>query len=78
MKLNNNTEIQSMTDIDSLSTLDNEQMFAEVAGMIRQTRQNVIRIAYTAIIEPYLKVGEYLSRKIADAEWRVSVNFTDK
>lgn len=68
MKLNNNTEIQSMKDIDSLSTLDNEQMFAEVAGMIRQTRQNVIRIAYTAIIEPYLKVGEYLSRKIADAE----------
>lgn len=78
MKLNNNTEIQSMKDIDSLSTLDNEQMFAEVAGMIRQTWQNVIRIAYTAIIEPYLKVGEYLSRKIADAEWRVSVNFTDK
>lgn len=68
MKLNNNTEIQSMKDIDSLSTLDNEQMFAEVAGKIRQTRQNVIRIAYTAIIEPYLKVGEYLSRKIADAE----------
>lgn len=78
MKLNNNTAIQSMKDIDSLSTLDNEQMFAEVAGLIRQTRQNVIRIANTALIELYLKVGEYLSRKIADAEWRVSVNFTDK
>ncbi len=53
MKLNNNTAIQSMKDIDSLSTLDNEQMFAEVAGMIRQTRQNVIRIANTALIELY-------------------------
>lgn len=53
MKLNNNTAIQSMKDIDSLSTLDNEQMFAEVAGMIRQTQQNVIRIANTALIEPY-------------------------
>ncbi len=53
MKLNNNTEMQSMKDIDSLSTLDNEQMFAEVAEMVRQTRQNVIRIANTALIELY-------------------------
>ena len=53
MKLNNNTEMQSMKDIDSLSTLDNEQMIAEVAGLTRQTRQNVIRIANTALFELY-------------------------
>ena len=63
MKLNNNTAIQSMKDIDSLSTLDNEQMFAEVAGMIRQTRQNVIRIANTALIELYKKVVNIFHEK---------------
>jgi len=69
MKTGNNNETQSMKDIGSLSTHENEQMFAEVVGMIRQTRQNVIRIANTALIELYWKVGEYLSQKIADAEW---------
>ena len=63
MKLNNNTAIQSMKDIDSLSTLDNEQMFAEVAGMIRQTRQNVIRIAHTALIALYSKVVNIFHEK---------------
>lgn len=46
-----------------------EQRFAEVVGMIRTTRQNVIRVANTALIDLYWKVGEYLSHKIASAEW---------
>lgn len=44
-------------------------MFAEVIDMIQTTRQNVIRIANTAPIDLYWKVGEYLSHKIANAEW---------
>ena len=43
--------------------------FAEVVRMIQTTRQQVIRIANTALIDLYWKVGEYLSKKIASAEW---------
>ena len=54
---------------ESSSLSSNETMFAEVIGMIQTTRQNVIRVANTALIDLYWKVGEYLSRKIANAEW---------
>ena len=54
---------------ESSSLSNNETMFAEVIGMIQTTRQNVIRVANTALIDLYWKVGEYLSRKIANAEW---------
>ena len=47
----------------------NQQMFAEVVGMIQTSRQNVTRVANTALIDLYWKVGEYLSKKIASAEW---------
>ncbi|MCQ2256224.1 MAG: PDDEXK nuclease domain-containing protein [Bacteroidaceae bacterium] len=47
----------------------NKQMFAEVISMIQATRQNVIRIANTALIDLYWKVGEHLSQKIASSEW---------
>lgn len=69
MKIDNNTDIQGMKAIEFLPTLENEQRFTDVVGMIRQTRQNVIRIANTALFELYWKVGGYLSQKIADAEW---------
>lgn len=46
-----------------------ETKFAEVVNMIKTTKQNVIRIANTALIDLYWKVGEYLSKKIANAEW---------
>ena len=39
-------------------TSANEKMFAEVVGMIRTTRQDVIRVANTALIDLYWKVGE--------------------
>ena len=54
---------------ESSSLSNNETMFAEVIGMIQTTRQNVIRVANTALIDLYWKVGEYLSQKIASAEW---------
>lgn len=54
---------------ESSSLSNNETMFAEVIGMIQTTRQNVIRVANTALIDLYWMVGEYLSQKIASAEW---------
>ena len=39
MKLNNNTEIQNMKDIDSLSTLDNEEM--RMIAMVMMTKINM-------------------------------------
>ncbi|MDO4957243.1 MAG: PDDEXK nuclease domain-containing protein [Bacteroidales bacterium] len=63
--MNDNIIIKQKTS--SLSS--NETMFAEVIGMIQTTRQNVIRVANTALIDLYWKVGEYLSQKIASAEW---------
>ncbi len=54
---------------ESSSLSNKETMFAEVVGMIQTTRHNIIRIANTALIDLYWKVGEYLSHKIASAEW---------
>ena len=65
INMNDNIIIKQKTS--SLSS--NETMFAEVIGMIQTTRQNVIRVANTALIDLYWKVGEYLSQKIASAEW---------
>lgn len=53
----------------SILRSDNEKMFAEVVGMIQSTRQDLIRVANTALIDLYWKVGEYLSNKIANSEW---------
>ncbi len=53
----------------SMPRSENKKIFAEVVGMIQSTRQNVIRVANTALIDLYWRVGEYLSLKIASAEW---------
>ena len=42
---------------ESTSLSNRETMFAEVIGMIQTTRQNVIRVANTALIDLYWKVG---------------------
>lgn len=54
---------------ETASLSNKETMFAEVIDMIQTTRQNVIRVANTALIDLYWQVGEYLSQKIARAEW---------
>jgi len=43
--------------------------FDEVVLMIKNTRNQVIRIANTAMTDLYWNVGKYLSKKIATAEW---------
>ncbi len=47
----------------------NAKQFADVVNMIRDTRSQVLRMANTALIDLYWKVGQYLSDKIASAEW---------
>lgn len=44
------------------------RQFADVVEMIRNTRSQVLRMANTALIDLYWKVGEYLSVKISSAE----------
>lgn len=47
----------------------NTSRFADVVEMIRSTRNQVFRMANTALIDLYWKVGKYLSVKISSAEW---------
>lgn len=43
--------------------------FVEVAELITAARQRAVRSVNTTLIELYWQVGEYISRKIAAAEW---------
>ena len=43
--------------------------FSEVVNLIRQTRNDVISIANTALIDLYWKIGAYISVKIHNSEW---------
>lgn len=47
--------------------------FSEVLTMIHTTRDKVLRMANTALIDLYWKLGEYISHKLANAEWGDSV-----
>ncbi len=46
-----------------------EQQFAEVISMIRNTRDEVVRLANASLIDLYWRVGKYISDKIAVSEW---------
>ena len=59
MKMDKNIEIVS---IDA-------RQFTNVVEMIRSTRSQVLRMANAALIDLYWQVGQYLSVKIASAEW---------
>lgn len=43
--------------------------FDDIVKIIQTTREHVIRVANTALIDLYWRVGEYLSAKIKSAEW---------
>ena len=45
------------------------RQFADVVEMIRSTRSQVLRMANAALIDLHWQVGQYLSVKIASAEW---------
>lgn len=46
-----------------------QENFSEVISLIKRTRNEVYRLANTALIDLYWKIGKYISEKIAKAEW---------
>ena len=46
-----------------------EPAFTEVADLIREARGRALQAVNTALIDLYWQVGQYVSRKIAAAEW---------
>ena len=53
----------------SLTTFNQEKQLADIITLIQQTRENVIRVANTALIDLYWNVGAIISGKTACAEW---------
>lgn len=43
--------------------------FAEITQLISNTRNQVLRLANTALIDLYWNVGRYISERIVSAEW---------
>ncbi len=54
---------------DHLPTVNNEAAFSEVVRLIAAARERTFQAVNTALIDLYWNVGEYISRKIAAAEW---------
>jgi len=50
-------------------TVSNDVAFSEVLRLIAAARERTLQAVNTALIDLYWKVGEYISRKIAAAEW---------
>src|SRR5256885_1032383 len=50
-----------------------DTVFAEVMKLIVSSRERAYQAVNTALIELYWKIGEYISRKIENAEWGDSV-----
>ena len=46
-----------------------EKQFVEVVSMIRNTKNEVVRLANASLIDLYWRVGKYISDKIAVSEW---------
>jgi predicted nuclease of restriction endonuclease-like (RecB) superfamily len=51
------------------ATVSLEAQFAEVSAMIRSARAKAFRKVDAILVEVYWKIGEYISRRIASAEW---------
>lgn len=43
--------------------------FEDIVTLIQRTRSEVIRVANTALIDLYWQIGDYISQRIAAAEW---------
>ena len=58
--------IESMNEI---VVQNRNEQFAEVFSMIQHTRNEVVRLANTSLIDLYWRVGRYISGKISVSEW---------
>lgn len=52
-----------------MSQLQQEADFSEIATLIQAARQQAYQAVNTALIDLYWQVGEYISHKLAQAEW---------
>jgi hypothetical protein len=46
-----------------------DKQFSEVVSMIHQARYNAIKSVNAELVKLYWSIGEYISKKIAAAEW---------
>jgi predicted nuclease of restriction endonuclease-like (RecB) superfamily len=53
----------------ALSTVADEQAFAEVVEMIQAARGRTLAAINTALVDLYWRIGEYISRKLETASW---------
>ena len=58
--------IESMNEI---VVQNRNEQFAEVVSMIQHTRNEVVRLANTSLIDLYWRVGRYISDTISVSEW---------
>ena len=58
--------IESMNEI---VVQNRNEQFAEVVSIIQHTRNEVVRLANTSLIDLYWRVGRYISGKISVSEW---------
>ena len=50
-----------------------DQRFTDIILLIKQSRTNALRAVNAELINLYWQIGEYLTRKIEQAEWGDSV-----
>ncbi|TVQ16290.1 MAG: DUF1016 family protein, partial [Balneolaceae bacterium] len=50
-----------------------ERRFTDIIQLIKQSRTNAIKAVNSELITLYWNIGEYISRKIDNAEWGDSV-----
>ena len=50
-----------------------DRQFSEIVQMIHQARYNAIKGVNAELVKLYWNIGEYISKKIASAEWGDSV-----
>ena len=55
--------------MDNIIVADRREQFAEIVSMIQQTRDEVVRLANTSLIDLYWKIGKYISEKVSVSEW---------
>ena len=55
--------------MDNIIVAERREQFTEIVSMIQQTRDEVVRLANTTLIDLYWKIGKYISDKISVSEW---------
>jgi predicted nuclease of restriction endonuclease-like (RecB) superfamily len=50
-----------------------QNQFAEIAGLIRSSRNDALKVVNTILIDLYWRIGEYIHARIESAEWGHSI-----